>query len=318
MNNYSKLPLNTCYIIDFRRYLFLHKEGQFFMGKTHKPESMTHLIYRYIMVFIGAAMAALAIELFLIPNLIIDGGIIGISLIVNNLTNINFGILIIIFNIPFLFAGYKLIGKNFFISSLFGIIALAVVESQLHHFTAFTTTPLLATVFGGLILGAGVGLVIRHGGALDGTEILGILLTKKIPFSIGEFVMFFNVFVFTLAGFVLGWEQAMYSIIAYYVASKTIDTVVQGFEGDTKAVLIVSDQYVEMSEAIIERLGRTVTKLKGKGGFKDNEKEIIYVVVTRLEISKLKSIINEIDPIAFTTIMDTQEAQGSKFKSAIH
>ncbi|MDQ0268994.1 YitT family protein [Cytobacillus purgationiresistens] len=288
------------------------------MAKAHKSESIMHIIYRYFMLLIGAVLAALAIELFLIPNSIIDGGIIGISLIVNNLTNINFGILIIFFNIPFLFAGYKHIGKTFFLSSLFGIVALAVAESQLHHFTAFTTTPLLATVFGGLILGAGVGLVIRHGGALDGTEILGILLTKKIPFSIGEFVMFFNIFVFTWAGFVLGWEQAMYSIIAYYVASKTIDTVVQGFEGDTKAVIIVSDHYEDISEAIIERLGRTVTKLKGKGGYKDNDKDIIYVVITRLEISKLKSIVNEIDTNAFTTIMDTQEAQGSKFKSAIH
>src|SRR5690606_449444 len=144
-----------------------------------------------------------------------DGGIIGISLILNHLTNINFGILIIIFNIPFLFAGYKHIGKNFCFSSLFGIAALAVVESQLHHFSPFTTEPLLATICGGLIVGVGVGIVIRHGGALDGTEILVILLTKKLPFSIGEFVMFFNVFVFGWAGFVLGWEQAMYSIITY-------------------------------------------------------------------------------------------------------
>lgn len=288
------------------------------MVKNHKSESKKHIIYRYIMLLIGASLAALSIELFLIPNSIIDGGIIGISLIVNHITNINFGILVLLFNIPFLFSGYKHIGKTFALSSLFGIVALAIVESQLHHINPFTTQPLLATVFGGLLLGAGVGTVIRHGGALDGTEILGILLTKKLPFSIGEFVMFFNIFVFGWAGFVLGWEQAMYSILAYYIASKMIDSVVQGFEGDTKAVIIVSQYYDEISEAIIERLGRSVTKLKGKGGYKDNETEVIYVVVTRLEISKLKSIIGEIDSNAFTTIMDTQEAQGSKFKSAIH
>lgn len=288
------------------------------MTAAHKAEKKGHLIYRYFMILFGAALAALAIELFLIPNSIIDGGIIGISLILNHITGINFGILIIIFNIPFLYAGYKYIGKNFCISSIIGIVALAIVESQLHHLEPFTTQTLLGTVFGGLLLGAGVGLVIRHGGALDGTEILGILLTKKIPFSIGEFVMFFNIFVFTWAGFVLGSEQAMYSVITYYIASKTIDMVVQGFEGDTKAVIIVSDYYEEISSSIIDRLGRSVTKLKGKGGYKDNDKDVIYVVVTRLEISKLKSIITEIDENAFITIMDTQEAHGSKFKSAIH
>lgn len=288
------------------------------MEKKHRSESKMHIIYRYIMLLIGATLAALAIELFLIPNSIIDGGIIGISLLINHLTDIGFGILVFVFNIPFIYSGYKNIGKNFAFSSLFGIVALAIIEPQLHHISPFTTEPLLATVFGGLLLGTGVGMVIRHGGALDGTEILGILLTKKLPFSIGEFVMFFNVFVFGWAGFVLGWEQAMYSIITYYIASKMIDSVVQGLEGDTKAVIIVSDHYEEISNAIIDRLGRTVTKLKGKGGFKDNEKEVIYVVITRLEISKLKTIIGEIDTNAFTTIMDTQEAHGSKFKSAIH
>lgn len=288
------------------------------MVKNHKAETKAHIFYRYIMLLIGATLASLSIELFLIPNSIIDGGIIGISLIVNHITNINFGILVFLFNAPFLFFGYKYIGKTFAFSSLFSIIALALVESQLYRFEPFTTEPLLATVFGGLLLGAGVGLVIRHSGALDGTEILGILLTRKLPFSIGEFVMFFNIFVFGWAGFVLGWEQAMYSIITYYIASKMIDTVVQGLEGDTKAAIIVSDYYEEISDAIIKRLGRSVTKLKGKGGFKDNEKEVIYVVITRLEISKLKNIIGEIDSNAFTTIMDTQEAHGSKFKSAIH
>lgn len=288
------------------------------MVKNHQSEKKAHVVYRYIMLVFGATLAALSIQLFLIPNSIIDGGIIGISLIVNHLTSISFGILVLLFNIPFLFFGYKYIGKTFALSSLFSIVALAIVESQLHLLDPFTTQPLLATVFGGLLLGAGVGIVIRHSGALDGTEILGILLTKKLPFSIGEFVLFFNIFVFGWAGFVLGWEQAMYSILTYYIASKMIDSVVQGFEGDTKAVIIVSDYYEEISDAIIERLGRSVTKLKGKGGFKDNEKEVIYVVITRLEISKLKSIIGEIDSNAFTTIMDTQEAHGSKFKSPIH
>ncbi|WP_010094369.1 YitT family protein [Ornithinibacillus scapharcae] len=288
------------------------------MGKQHKKESVGSIIFRFIMMLIGATIAAIALELFLIPNTIIDGGIIGISLLTNNLTGLNFGILIFIFNLPFLFAGYKFIGKSFVISSLFSIVALALIEPALHSFAPATNDTLLATVFGGLILGVGVGIVIRNGGALDGTEILGILLTRKFPFSVGEFVMFFNIFIFGWAGFVLGWEQAMYSIITYFIASKAIDLVGQGLTGDTKAAIIVSDNYEEVGEAIQERLGRMITKLYGKGGFRENDKEVIYVVLTRLEIAKLKSIVHETDSKAFITIMDAQEAHGGKFKNAIH
>src|SRR5699024_7184549 len=194
---------------------------------------------------------------------------------------------------------------------------LAVIEPSLKNITAVTAEPLLATVFGGLLLGAGVGLVIRYGGALDGTEILSILLSKKIPFSVGEMVMFFNIFIFGWAGFVLGWEQAMYSILTYYIASKTIDAVTQGFN-DTKAAIIVSDEYEELADTINQRLGRTVTKLHGQGGYYSNEKDVIYVVIIRLEISKLKDIIYDVDTNEFTTIMHAQEARGGRFKSAIH
>lgn len=287
------------------------------MKKEHKKESIRSLIRRYLFITLGATLAAVALELFLIPNSVIDGGIIGISLILNFITGIPFGILILIINLPFLFFGYKHIGKNFFVSSSIAILLLAIIEFPLKSVGAFVTDPLLATVFGGLLLGAGVGLVIRNGGALDGTEILGILLTKKIPFSVGEFVMFFNIFIFGWAGFVLSWEKAMYSILTYYIASKAIDIMIQGLE-DTKAVIIISDEYDEVSAAITERLGRSVTMLHGKGGYNDNEKEIIYVVITRLEISKLKQIVRDLDPSAFITITNIQETHGATFKSAIH
>src|SRR5699024_1867364 len=150
---------------------------------------------------------------FLVYNISIYGVIIVVSLLSNHITNINFGILVFIINLPFLVFGYKYIGKTFFFASLFVIIVLAIIELNLQRFEAFTTEPILATVFGGLLLGTGVGMVIRYGGALDGTEILSIMLTRKIPFSVGEIVMFFNVFIFGWAGFILGWEQAMYSIL---------------------------------------------------------------------------------------------------------
>ncbi|QIW17090.1 YitT family protein [Bacillus thuringiensis] len=289
--------------------------------KQHRKESVIHLIYRLVMIIFGAACAAVAIELFLMPNKIIDGGIIGISLILDYLTPniwwLSFSTLVVILNIPFMYSGYKQIGKTFMLSSAFGIVALAFIESTLHAVPPFTTEPILATVFGGLILGIGVGLVIRHGGSMDGTEIMGILLTKKLPFSVGEFVMFVNLFIFAWAAFVFGVEQAMYSVMTYYIAFKTIDTVIQGLD-ETKAVLIVSDQYEEVSNAILHRLGRGTTKLVAKGGYTDKEKEVIYAVVTRLEVTKLKSIVYEIDTNAFVTIMNTQETNGGKFKSAIH
>lgn len=287
------------------------------MVKEHKKETSKHMLLRFFFILLGASMAAASIELFLVPNAIIDGGIIGISLILDFLTPVPFGILMVFINLPFLYFGYKHIGRNFFISSIFAIVSLAIVEFPLHPLPAVVTDPLLATVFGGLLLGSGVGIVIRNGGALDGTEILGILLTRKLPFSVGEFVMFVNVFIFIWAGFVLGWEQAMYSILAYYIASKTIDAVIQGLD-DTKSVIIVSNEYEELGAAINSRLGRSVTKLHGKGGFKELPKDVIYVVVTRLELTKLKQIVTDIDPKAFLTIMATQEVHGGTFKAPIH
>jgi uncharacterized membrane-anchored protein YitT (DUF2179 family) len=290
--------------------------------KQHKKEPLSHITYRIFFIFLGASLAAFSIERLLMPNQIIDGGVIGISLILDYLipdewSFLNFATLVVLLNSPFMYFGYKQIGKTFMLSSIVAVLFLAIAERFFHHFEPLTTQPILATVFGGLALGLGVGLVIRHGGSLDGTEILGILLTKKLPFSVGEFVMFINVFIFGWAAFVFGIEQAMYSVMAYYIAFKTIDTVIEGLD-ETRAVLIVSDRYEEISDAILHRLGRGTTKLLGKGGYTDEQKEVIYAVVTRLEVTKLKSIVNEIDPDAFIAIMVTHEVKGAKFKSAIH
>lgn len=287
--------------------------------KQHRKETPVHLFFRLVMIVIGAGLAAVSIELFLYPNRIIDGGVIGVSLILDYISPpyVTFSLLVIILNLPFMYYGYKQIGKTFFWSAMFGLFCLSLIETMISHVEPFTTEPVLATVFGGLLLGAGVGLVIRHGGSMDGTEIMGIVLTKKLPFSIGEFVMFTNIFIFGWAAFVFGPERAMYSVMTYYIAFKTIDTVIQGLE-ETKAALIVSDMFEDISQDILDRLGRGTTKLMGKGGFTDTEKEVIYVVVTRLEVTKLKNIVHEIDKNAFITIMDTSETRGAKFKSPIH
>lgn len=270
---------------------------------------------RWLLVIVGAIFAAVAIELFLLPNNIIDGGIIGISLILNRITSINFGLLVFLLNIPFLYIGYKHLGKSFFVYSLLGIIGLAATEAILHqfHFAPITDTPLLATIFGGLLLGIGVGIVIRNGGAMDGTEILSLLITKRLPFTVGECVLVFNIFVFAWAVFVFGIENAMYSVLTYYVAAKAIDTVVEGLDS-TKAVMIVSSHYDELTEILTQQLGKGVTRLKGQGGYEGDEKDVLYVVVKRMEIMQLKKAIYAVDKHAFFTIINAHESRGSTFK----
>ncbi|AIC94506.1 MULTISPECIES: YitT family protein [Shouchella] len=276
---------------------------------------MVYFSLRWLFVVIGAIIAAVAIELFLLPNHIIDGGIIGISLILNRLSAINFGLLVFIINLPFLYIGYKHLGKGFFIYSLLGIVGLAVTEAILHqfHFAPITDTPLLATIFGGLLLGIGVGIVIRNGGAMDGTEILSLILTKRLPFTVGECVLVFNLFVFAWAAFVFGIENAMYSVLTYYVAAKAIDTVVEGLDA-TKAVMIVSSHYEELTTIITQRLGKGVTRLKAQGGYEGDKKDVLYVVVKRMEVIQLKKAIYEVDKHAFFTIIDAHESRGSTFK----
>jgi uncharacterized membrane-anchored protein YitT (DUF2179 family) len=248
----------------------------------HQKLSTKKIIKRTFFILLGAILMALGIEVFLVPNMIMDGGIVGISIILYNLTGIKLGVFIFLLNIPFFFLG-------------------------------FTQDVLLATVFGGIVLGAGVGLVIRFGGALDGSEILAILLNKKFPFSVGEFIMLFNVFIFAWGGFVLGWDRAMYSVLAYVIAFKTIDIVIDGFD-ESKSAWIISDKDKEIGNAILARLGRGVTYLKGEGGYSGDDKKVIFCIVTRLEEAKLKSIVEELDPTAFLAVADINEVRGGRFK----
>ncbi|MDN7240979.1 YitT family protein [Planococcus sp. N028] len=282
-------------------------------GLQHKKLTTKRKIERTVWIFIGAVLMAVGLEIFLIPNSVMDGGIVGISILLYVLTDISVGTFIFLLNIPFFIIGYKQIGKTFAISTLFGITILSVVTNLLHHVAAFTEDILLATIFGGVFVGAGIGLVIRNGGALDGSEILAILLNKKNPFSVGEIIMIFNIFIFGIGGFILGWDRAMYSIIAYVIAYKTIDVVIAGLD-ESKSVWIISDQYREIGEAIIARLGRGVTYLNAEGGFTGEEKKVIFCIVNRLEEAKMKSIVEELDPLAFLAIADINEVRGGKFK----
>lgn len=266
-----------------------------------------------LLLAIGAGLAAVGLELFLVPNKIIDGGIVGISIMLSHLLGIKLGILIFLLNLPFFYIGYKQIGKTFALSTFFAVGLLSVGTAFLHSVDAVTDDPLLATVFGGIILGMGVGMVIRYGGSLDGTEILAILFNKRLPFSVGQIVMFFNIFILGSAGFVFGWERAMYSLMAYFIAYKMIDIVIEGLD-ETKSVWIISDRAKEIGEALLYRLGRGVTYLSGEGGFTGDEKKVIFCVVTRLEEAKLKSIVEEMDPQAFMAVGHIHDVNGGRFK----
>lgn len=266
-----------------------------------------------VMVILGALLDAVGLEMFLIPNKVIDGGIVGISIMLAYLTSLNLGILLFALNLPFFYLGYKQIGKTFALSTLLGVVTLSIGINLLQTVPGLTDDPLLAAVFGGIIVGIGVGLVIRFGGSLDGTEILAILLNKRLPFSVGQIVLFFNLFILGSAGFVLSWDRAMYSLIAYFVAFKMIDITIEGFD-ETKAVWIISEKPDRLGECILNGLGRGVTYLRGEGAYTGECKKVIFCVVTRLEEAKLKLIVEDVDPMAFLAIGNIHDVKGGRFK----
>jgi uncharacterized membrane-anchored protein YitT (DUF2179 family) len=283
-----------------------------------KKSTRVKLLKKYLLLLLGSTLAAIGLEEFLVPNHIIDGGIVGISIISSYLTKLPLGFFIFVLNLPFLVVGYKQIGKTFVVSTLFSIITLSIGVTILHPIPGITKDILLAAVFGGITIGIGVGLIIRHGGSLDGTEIVAIILDKRTGFSVGEIVMFFNLFILSSAGLIFGWDKAMYSLIAYFIAFKVIDMTIQGLD-ETKEVMIVSDKPEEIAEVLMARLGRGVTFLEGKGGYSGESKYVLYTLISRLEVAKLKAIIDELDENAFVTISDVHEVMGGKFKKkAIH
>jgi uncharacterized membrane-anchored protein YitT (DUF2179 family) len=261
----------------------------------------------------GAVLAAFALERFLVPNRIMDGGVVGIAIIVSYLSILPLGALVFAFNLPFMVLSLKLIGKRFLFLALYAVASFSVWVSVFGPIGVITSDLFLATVFGGIILGAGVGLIIRNGGCLDGTEIVSIILTSKIPFSVGEIVMGLNVVIFSAAGLVFGVDRALYSVAAYIIAYKAIDLVVEGID-QSKAIFIVSDKSEEISNLLFERLKAGITIFKGMGGYSRADRDIIYVIVRRLEISKIKNAVRGIDDNAFITIHNVHEVIGKNVR----
>ncbi|MBQ8669176.1 YitT family protein [bacterium] len=284
-------------------------------AQPKKKRTIFKLLKSLFFITIGAFITAFALESFLLPNKVIDGGIIGISMIVNQLTHWNLGLLIIILNTPFILLALKKMGKMFVFLTAYANIILAFALNIFHHYKV-TNDITLATVFGGIVLGIGVGLILKNESSLDGTEILSLLVSKKFGCSVGEFIMGINVFIYLAAGKVFSWESAMYSILTYFIASKVIDAVMEGLNS-SKSVRIISDDAGIIGNALIEKLDISITYLKGIGGYSGQEKDIIYCVISRLELPKMIEITKEIDPHAFVSVVDVHETYGGRFRRKI-
>jgi len=275
---------------------------------------MKDLSINLVFCTLGAFLAAFALECFLVPNKIIDGGIVGISIMASYVTKINLGIFLVGLNIPFLYLALNEFGKKFIFLALYSVSMLALfVNFVSAHVPVITHDLLLSAFFGGGILGTGVGIVLKNNSCMDGTEILAMKISKKFPYSVGEIIMAINVFIFATAGFLYGWEQAMYSTLTYLIAYRAIDAIVQGLS-EEKSIRIISDKGHELGAAIIKDLNKTVTYIEAQGGYSQAKKTMVYCIVPRIELYKLRELVDRIDKDAFFSIENVHEVYGKRYK----
>ena len=293
--------------------MFFHKKKKIEPKKKTRAELVKEYTARAFFITLGAFVTAAALETFLLPNNIIDGGVIGISMMVHYITKWNLGLLIFCINIPFILLAIRKLGVKFILHTLFATIMLAIATNVFHGFHV-TEDLILSAIFGGIILGFGVGLILRNNASLDGTEMLSITISKKLRFiSVGELLMIINLFIYTGAGFLLGWDRALYSILTYYIASKVIDAVLEGLD-KSKSVRIVSEYYREIGDAIMKELDTSVTFMKTTGGYSRQEKILTYCVVNKFEMPKLKDVVHSLDPKAFIVTEDVHEVEGVRVR----
>lgn len=278
------------------------------LGRRHSKD--------FILITLGILSASFGFKGFLLTNHFIDGGATGISLLISALTKIPLYWLIIGINIPFIILGYNVMGKAFAIKTALAITGLSICLATL-TFPNVTNDNLLVAVFGGFFLGAGIGLSVRGGAVIDGTEVLAIYLSKKIGTTIGDIIVVINVVIFSAAAYFLGMEIALYSMITYLSASKTLDFIIEGID-EYIGVTIISMRSEEMRQMIIHTMGRGVTVYSGKRGYgkrgETKEVDIIYTVITRLELNKLNTEIQKIEPDAFVVMNSVKDTKGGMIK----
>ena len=265
-------------------------------------------LLKYFMVTLGILLDAIALELFLVPNSVLDGGLTGISLMIQYKTGWPLGLIVSVFNLPFIFLGMKQVGKRFALAYTYALAVFTLFTQLFHHVAPVTENELLSVAFGGFLLGAGVGLVLRGGACIDGTELVALMISRKSAASTGVVILVFNLIIFTVASFLFGVDRALLSLLTYYIASRIIDKVEEGLD-TAKQVIIITDDAEPIADAIYKRLGRTVT-ISSARGLVSGKKEMLYVVITRLELPELREIVEASDESAFITISDVNEIIG--------
>lgn len=277
---------------------------------------LRHALQEYLYIIIGVFSAGFGLKGFLLPNSFIDGGATGISLLLENMTSLNLGILLILVNLPFVILASKTIGKKFAIKSIIAISMLAIVVHFIHYPTV-TDDKLLIAVFGGFFLGFGIGMSMRGGSVIDGTEVLAIFLGRKLSLTIGDVLLLINIVIFSAGAYILSIETALYAMLTYLAAGKTVDFVVDGVK-EYVGVTIISNQHKEMRIMLTQKLRRACTIYAGKGGYgtsgESQKKDIIYTVVTRLELARLQTEIDKIDRKAFIIMGIVKDLRGGMIK----
>jgi len=280
--------------------------------KQNRKVEFVHIVRDSFLILLGILSACFGLKGFLLPNLFIDGGVTGIALIITELTEIPLSVLIVAVNFPFLIMGFSTISRQFALKSIIAIILLAV-SVHFIPFPTITEDKLLIAVFGGFFLGLGIGLAIRGGSVIDGTEVLAVFVSRKTSLTIGDVIMIFNIFIFGVAAYVFAIEISLYAMLTYLAASKTVDFVVLGIE-EYVGVTIISHKNEEIRLAIIEKLGRGCTIYSGKGGMSLKQTEIVYTLITRLELAKLYTELDKIDKDAFVVMHSIKDAKGGMLK----
>ncbi len=269
------------------------------------------------LIILGILSAGLGLKGFLLSSHFIDGGVTGVSMLLANVFGWPLSILILVINLPFIAIAYRQIGLSFAIKSTVAIAGLSACLAFIKY-PDVTPDKLLTAVFGGFFIGAGIGLAIRGGAVLDGTEIAALLISKSSHLlKVGDVILLLNIFIFSAAALFLGIESALYSMLTYFAASKTVDFLIHGVEEHT-AVIIISERSEEIRHSIIRDLGRGVTVYKGRGGLSDAEQDILFCVVTRLEIGRVKTAVHEIDHEAFIVVHSLADAEGGVVKRHVH
>lgn len=284
---------------------------------SHLEVEIKHEISELIILFLGVLSASFGLKGFLMPSGFIDGGVTGISLMINGLSGISLSLLLVCFNLPFIILAYFSIGKRFAVKSVIGIVCLAIAVALI-PFPQITDDKILIAAFGGLFLGLGIGLAIRGGAIIDGTEVLAIYISRKTSLTVGNVILLFNVVIFMTAAYILSTETALYAILTYFSASKTVDFVIDGIE-EFMGITIISEKSEEIRLAIVDNMGRGVTIFKAENGFtKDGltrrPVDVVYTVITRLEMSKLKTEVEKIDSQAFIIMNSVKDAKGGMIK----